>query len=398
MTDACMIENLGHAGDLMGPSSISIEDGRIASLSEEPRPNGLPEPPDARRLDGHGLVAVPGFIELQLNGAFGHDFTQHPGTMWLVGDGLVRHGITAFLPTIVSSPPASVEAALDAVRHPPGTTGGAVPIGLHVEGPFLAPARAGAHDPAFLRDPDLDQLRAWTHDEGIRVLTIAPERPGGMDAIRLLAERGVVPAVGHTDADAATAMAAVDAGARYATHLFNAMPPFAHRLPGAAGALLTDGRVTVGLILDRHHLDPIVVSLVERVAHGRISLVSDAIAPLGLPNGTYGLGSMEVEVRDDAARLSNGTLAGSVTPLDGCMRAFAAMTGAVTEAVAAVTSVPAQLLGLDDGRGSLSVGGRADIVLLDAELEVRATIIGGEIAHADDELGWTATGPAGTKR
>jgi N-acetylglucosamine-6-phosphate deacetylase len=166
------------------------------------------------------------------------------------------------------------------------------------------------------------------------------------------------------------------------------MLPFGHRVPGAAGALLADPRVTVGLILDRHHLDPIVVSLVERMARGRISLVSDAIAALGLPDGTYGLGSMEVEVRDDAARLPSGTLAGSVTPLDRCLRAFAAMTGAVTEAVSAVTAVPARLLGLDDGRGALMVGGRADVVLLDAELEVQATIVGGEVAFASEWLAW----------
>jgi N-acetylglucosamine-6-phosphate deacetylase len=377
-----VIANLGPGEDLGGPEAVAIEDGRIASLDAASSLAG------ATRLDGRGLVAVPGFIELQLNGAFGHDFTAQPGTMWLVGEELARHGVTAFLPTIVTSPRGTVDAALDAQRHPPPTTGGALPIGLHVEGPYLATERAGAHDPALLRDPDLDELRAWTHEPGIRILTMAPERAGAMEAIRLLADRGVVPAVGHTNADAATATAAVDAGARYATHLFNAMPPFGHRMPGAAGALLADSRVTVGLILDRHHLDPIVVSLVERMARGRISLVSDAIAALGLPDGTYGLGSMEVEVRDDAARLSSGTLAGSVTPLDACMRAFAAMTGAVAEAVSAVTAVPARLLALDDGRGALAVGGRADVVLLDAELEVQATIVGGEVAFAAEWLAW----------
>jgi N-acetylglucosamine-6-phosphate deacetylase len=377
-----LIDNLGAAGGVSGPASIAIENGRIAALG--PASVG----PSVTRLDGRGLVAVPGFIELQLNGAFGHDFTAQPGTMWLVGEALARHGVTAFLPTIVTSPRGTIDAALDAQGNPPSTTGGALPIGLHVEGPFLSPDRAGAHDPALLRDPDLDELRGWTDEPGIRILTIAPERAAAMDAIRLLAERGVVPAIGHTDADAATATAAVDAGARYATHLFNAMPPFGHRVPGAAGALLADPRVTVGLILDRHHLDPIVVSLVERMARGRISLVSDAIAALGLPDGTYGLGSMEVEVRDDAARLPSGTLAGSVTPLDRCLRAFAAMTGAVTEAVSAVTAVPARLLGLDDGRGALMVGGRADVVLLDAELEVQATIVGGEVAFASEWLAW----------
>jgi N-acetylglucosamine-6-phosphate deacetylase len=383
MPDApILLTGLTSAGDVRGPSSLLIGDGRIQALEAT---RG-----DARVLEADGLTAVPGFVELQLNGAFGHDFTTDPDSMWAVGGRLARHGITAFLPTIVTSAPGSVEAALAAFARPDASTRGAVPLGLHVEGPFLSPARAGAHDPALLRDPDLDEVRRWAADGGVRILTLAPELPGGLDAIRLLSQHGIVAAVGHTDADAATAAAAVEAGARYATHLFNAMPPFRHRGPGAAGALLADPRVIVGLILDRHHLDPIVVSLVERMAHGRVSLVSDAIAALGLGDGTHRLGGLTVEVRDGAARLPDGTLAGSATPLDVCVRGFAALTRAPEEAVGAVTSVPAKLLGLEDGRGTLRAGGRADVVLLDAELEVQATIVGGAVAHASDALGWSS--------
>lgn len=383
MTEQILVENLGGAGGLLGPPSLLIAGDRIAALG--PEAGGVPP---VRRLDGNGLVAVPGFIELQLNGAFGHDFTSDPASMWQVGERLARHGVTTFLPTIVTSPRGSVETALDALTERPAEGPGAVPLGLHVEGPFLAPERAGAHDPALLRDPDLDEVQAWVRRGGVRILTLAPERPEALDAIRLVSERGIVAAVGHTDADAATAAAAVHAGARYATHLFNAMPPFTHRRPGAVGALLADARVTVGLILDRHHLDPIVVSLVERLARGRISLVSDAIAALGLADGTHRLGGQAVEVREGAVRLQNGTLAGSATPLDVCVRGFAAMTRAADEAVGAVTSVPARLLGLDDGRGTLRIGGRADVVLLDAELEVQATIVGGEVAYAAEGLAW----------
>lgn len=378
-----LISGLSSLGDLASPGAVLIAGGEIAALDEE----AVSASAGAQVRAADGLTAVPGFIELQLNGAFGHDFTTDPASMWRVGDRLARHGVTAFLPTIVTSERGSVDAALDALARAE-TAVGAIPLGLHVEGPFLSPARAGAHDPAFLREPDLDELRGWATRGGIRILTLAPELPGALDAIRLLTEAGVVAAVGHTDADASTAAAAVEAGARYATHLFNAMPPFRHRQPGAAGALLADLRVTVGLILDRHHLDPIVVSLVERMAHGRISLVSDAIAALGLGEGEHRLGGLRVEVRDGAARLADGTLAGSATPLDVCIRSFASMTRAPEEAVAAVTSVPARLLGLDDGRGELRVGGRADLVLLDAELEVQATIVGGEIAYASETLGW----------
>jgi N-acetylglucosamine-6-phosphate deacetylase len=384
MPDAPMLLTGLSQGDLDGPSSMLISDGKIREFDTdaESAPIGM------RVLEADGLTAVPGFIELQLNGAFGHDFTSDPASMWVVGGQLARHGITAFLPTIVTSERGSVDAALEAFSRPDSASTGAVPLGLHVEGPFISPARAGAHDPALLRDPDPDEVQHWADRGGVRILTLAPELPRALDVIRLASQGGIVVAVGHTDADAATAIAAVDAGARYATHLFNAMPPFRHRAPGAVGALLADGRVTVGLILDRHHLDPIVVSLVERMAHGRVSLVSDAIAALGLGNGTHRLGGRTVEVHDGAARLADGTLAGSATPLDVCVRTFAAMTRAPREAIGAVTLIPARLLGLDDGRGELRVGGRADVVLLDAELEVQATIVGGEIAYAADALGW----------
>lgn len=379
-----LITGLSSIDDLVGPSAVLISDGRIAALGDEAEASSAGAV--VRRTDG--LTAVPGFIELQLNGAYGHDFTTDPASMWRVGAELARHGITAFLPTIVTSPRGGVEAALAAMANPPSAVEGAVPLGLHVEGPYLAPERAGAHDPTLLRDPEPDEVAAWAARGDMRMLTLAPERPGALQVIRLLAERGIVPAIGHTDADAATVATAIEAGARYATHLFNAMPPFRHRDPGAVGALLADARVTIGLILDRHHLDPIVVSLVERMAHGRISLVSDAIAAVGLGEGTHRLGGQAVEVRDGAARLGDGTLAGSATALDVCVRGFAAMTRAPDEAVASVTSIPGRLLGLDDGRGSLTVGGRADVVLLDAELEVQATIVGGRVAYVGETLGW----------
>jgi N-acetylglucosamine-6-phosphate deacetylase len=383
VTEPTLIRGLTAGGDLAGCTAVLIEDGRIRALDGDAEDAGAD-----RVLDARGLVAVPGFVELQLNGAFGHDFTTEPASIWSVGDGLARHGITSFLPTIVSSPAGSVDAALEAWAAAPSQPSGAVPLGLHVEGPFLSPARAGAHPAEHLRDPDLDEIRRWAASGGLRLLTLAPELPGALDAVAALVEAGVVVAIGHTDADAPTATAAVDRGATYATHLFNAMPPFAHRAPGAAAALLVDERVTVGLIIDRHHLDPITVAMVERLAHGRISLVSDAIAALGLEPGSHRLGSRTVVVSDDAARLPDGTLAGSVTPLDACVRGFSALTGAPAEAVAAVTSVPARLLKLADGRGELRVGGRADVVLLDAELEVHATFVGGAVAYAAEDLAW----------
>ncbi|HEX2843854.1 MAG TPA: amidohydrolase family protein, partial [Candidatus Limnocylindria bacterium] len=284
--------------------------------------------------------------------------------------------------TIVTSPRGTVERALHAWRSKvPEAGSGAVPLGLHVEGPFLSPRRNGAHDPALLREPDLEELRRWSDGDGLRILTIAPELPRALDAISALAEAGVVVSVGHTDADATTATAAVEAGARYATHLLNAMPPLGHRNPGAAGALLADERVTVGIIVDGWHLDPLIVRTIARAAPGRLSLVSDAIAAVGLTEGRHRLAALDVEVRNGAARLPDGTLAGSVVMLDDCVRNVASITGSARLAVEAVTATPARLLRLEDGRGHLRVGGRADIVLLDAELGVRATLVGGELVH-----------------
>jgi N-acetylglucosamine-6-phosphate deacetylase len=271
-----------------------------------------------------------------------------------------------------------VERALEAVRST-GAAGMPVALGLHVEGPYLSPLRAGAHDPALLRDPDPDELAGWIASGGLRIVTLAPERDGAIEAIEQLVAGGVVVSIGHTDADAPTTARAIEAGARYATHLFGAMSPFHHRAPGVPGALLADDRVTLGLILDGHHLDPTVVELVARLAAGRVSLVSDAIAALGLGDGGHRLGGRVVEVRDGAARLPDGTLAGSVVGLDACMRAFTAITASARAAIAAVTETPARLLG-DRERGRLEVGARADLVLLDDALGVRMTIVGGAVA------------------
>ena len=373
-----LLRGLGRVGDLEGPSAILVDDGRILALDEDAHAAA----DGARVIDATGLTAAPGFIELQLNGMAGHDFTTDPDAMWRVGEAIALHGVTSFLPTIVTSPPGTVERALDAWRsNGSGMQMGAVPVGLHVEGPFLSPRRNGAHDPALLREPDLDELRRWSVGGGLRILTIAPELPGALDAISALSAAGVVVSVGHTDADATVTTSAVDAGARYATHLLNAMPPLGHRSPGAAGALLADDRVILGIIVDGWHLDPLIVQTIARATPGRLSLVSDAIAAIGLAEGRHRLAALEVEVRHGAARLPDGTLAGSVVMLDECVRNLATITGSARLAVEAVTATPGRLLRLEDGRGYLRAGGRADIVLLDAELGIRATLVGGEIAH-----------------
>ena len=372
MPSSILLRGLAGHGDLESPSAILLADGRIAALDADAERIGAD-----RVIEGDGLAAAPGFIELQLNGIDGLDFTSEPSTIARVGTAPARYGVTAYLPTIVTSPRGTVERALDAV--PAAAPGMPVALGLHVEGPYLSAARAGAHDAGLLRDPDADEIGRWIASGRLRIVTLAPERAGAVEAIEQLVANGVVASVGHTDADAATTVRAIEAGARYATHLFGAMSPFHHRAPGAPGALLVDERVTVGLILDGHHLDPMTVALVARLAPNRVSLVSDAIAALGLADGEHRLGGRTVEVQGGAARLPDGTLAGSVTGVDACVRAFAAITGSPGAAIAAVTGTPARLLG-DHERGRLDVGARADVVLLDASLAVRMTLVGGVVA------------------
>ena len=355
MADALLIHGLVGA-----PSSVLAEDGLITALDGEANREGM-----GRRLDGAGCSVHPGFIDLQVNGIDDLDFTADPSSITAGGQALARHGVTAYLPTIVSSARGRVDAALAAIGS---ADDGAAPIGLHVEGPFIAPARRGAHDPAHRRDPDLAEIRGWV-SSGVRMVTLAPELPGALDAVQLIAEAGGVAAVGHTDADAGVTHEAIERGARYATHLFNAMPPLHHREPGPVGTLLADVRVTIGLIADGEHVHPTLLRIVAEAAAGRVSVVSDQVAT--------SLGGARLA----DGRRPDGTLAGGTRGLDHNLRAFAAVAGREA-ALAAVTSVPARLLGLDDGRGQLRVGGRADLVLLREDLTVAATIVGGRIAYA----------------
>ena len=359
------------------PRDLLLRDGRIAAVG------GTAGADDARRMDGRGLRAVPGFIELQVNGAMGCDLTADPSSLWEVGAALAAYGVTSFLPTIVTSPPSTAEAALAVLAEgPPAAYRGARPLGLHLEGPFISPRRHGAHDSALLRAPEATR---WSREAGVTMVTLAPELPGGLDLVRALTEAGVIVSAGHTNASAAEARAGVDAGIRYATHLWNAMPPLGHREPGAVGALLTDDRVTLGLIADGHHLAPETMRLTWRAAGpGRISLVSDAMAGLGLPPGHHVLAGVTALVSDGTARTEEGILAGSIIGLDAAVRMFVAAVGcSPDDAIDAVTAVPARLLGLP--RPSLDVGAPADLVLLDEGLGVAATIIGGGVAYLAEE-------------
>jgi len=362
------------------PSGVAVVGGRIAEPGAAPA--------GALTLDAAGCVVVPGFIDLQCNGASGIDLTAEPERLWEVAAVLPRWGVTAWLPTIVTAPAGARRRALEAWRAgPPPSVGGggplATPLGLHFEGPFLAPERRGAHPLKYVAAPDpaLVESEGWAG--AVALVTLAPELPGAVDLIRALVAQGIVVSAGHSSATAAEARAAVDAGVSYVTHLFNAMGPLHHREPGLAGVALSDDRLRAGLIADGLHVDPAVVAVAARALGDRLSLVTDAVAALGAPPGPVPLGTLtaEVSAEDGGVRLPDGTLAGSTLALDQAVRNLVAFAGVpLADAAGAVTTVPARVLGLAD-RGTLDPGAAGDLVLLDDDGTLVATVIGGRVAY-----------------
>jgi N-acetylglucosamine-6-phosphate deacetylase len=260
----------------------------------------------------------------------------------------------------------------------------AAPLGLHFEGPYLAPERRGAHAPAHLRLPDRAAVADWSWTTGVALVTLAPELPGALDVLRDLVDRGVVVSLGHSSASVAEATAAVDAGARWVTHLFNAMAPLHHRDPGLIGVALTDERLAVGAIVDGLHVHPMVVSIVARSLGSRLTLVTDAVNALGMPPGRWALGDVEALADGERVRLEDGTLAGSLLSLDRAVANLVAFAGtSLDDALDAASGAPARLLGLEAERGVIAPGAVGDLVLLlDAPAPAASTT--GEMLAVDD--------------
>ena len=343
----------------------------------------VPEPLEGAEVhDMEGCLVAPGYVDLQCNGGLGIDLASEPERLWELGALLPRFGVTAWLPTIVTTPDGVVDRALQAfAAGPPPGWSGAVPLGLHLEGPFLSPAKRGAHPEALLRPPALDAIERWTGDAGVALVTIAPDLPGALEVISALVERDVIVSLGHTPATAEQATAAVDAGARWVTHLFNAMAPLHHREPGLAGVALSDERLRVGLIPDGIHVHPQVVAMAQRALGARLTIVTDAVAALGMPPGVQALGRTEVTIDETGVRLADGTLAGSKLAMDQGVRNLVAFSGcSAAEAIHGASTAPAALLG-DSARGHLAPGARADLVVLGDHLEVLSTYVAGELVH-----------------
>lgn len=366
--------------EVMEDGAVLLVNGRIQTIAPSSQ-IGLPEKVNC--IDATGLHLVPGFIDLQLNGAIGLDFTTEPRGIWPVAAYLPRTGVTSFLPTIITAPLTAVSTAQEAVTSsPPTGFRGAIPLGLHLEGPFLHPDKKGAHNPNYLQLPTAEKASSWSPENGVRLVTLAPELDGALDVVKLLTARGVLVSAGHSTATIAQANAGFEAGIRYGTHLFNAMPPLHHREPGLAGALLADDRTTVGLIVDGKHVHPKLVKLVwQMVGNGRFNLVTDGMAALGMPPGRYALGDFEVIVDATTARLPSGTLAGSLLTLDTAVRNLITTTGCtLAEALPTVTRTPANLLGLPH-KGRIAPHCDADLLLLTPDLQVHITLVGGRIVY-----------------
>jgi N-acetylglucosamine-6-phosphate deacetylase len=340
---------------------VEIEDGVVVDV-------GLP--PGVR-----GRIAVPGFVDLQVNGFGGVDFLA-AGTEGYrrAGEELLLTGVTAYQPTFITAAESTLVDALHALP-----ANGARPriLGAHLEGPFLSPERLGTHPPVHRRDPDLDLLERLLAPGGVTEMTIAPELPGAGAVIRRLLERGVVVSAGHTNATASEADEAFDLGVSTVTHLFNAMRPFRSRDPGIVGVALTRRDVFVQMIVDGHHLADEAVRLAWAATAGRYALVTDATAGAANGGGIYQLGDVEIEVADGPPTREDGVLAGTVLTMIDAVRNLHALGISLEDAVGAATAVPARILGRTDV-GVLEPGGPADVVVMDDRLEIVHVLCAGE--------------------
>ncbi|MER6112311.1 N-acetylglucosamine-6-phosphate deacetylase [Streptomyces hirsutus] len=364
-----------------GPANLSSE--APANAPSDVPSNTSPGAPgnavETLDLTGHWLV--PGFVDLHNHGGGGASFPS--GTVDEVLKGIRTHRLHGTT-TLVAS---TVTGDMDVLVRRAGLLAELAEqgdiAGIHFEGPFISPCRKGAHSEELLRDPDPAEVRKLidaAHGRA-KMVTLATELPGGLDSVRLLAEHGVIAAVGHTDATYEQTVAAIDAGATVATHLFNAMPALGHRAPGPITALLEDERVTVELINDGTHLHPAALQLAfHHAGPGRVAFVTDAMDAAGFGDGRYLLGPLEVEVADGVARLvEGGSIAGSTLTLDRALKRAVTVDGLPVEhAVAALSANPARLLGMDDRIGSLEPGKDADLVVLDADFTLKGVMRRGE--------------------
>ncbi|WP_406693194.1 N-acetylglucosamine-6-phosphate deacetylase [Saccharopolyspora sp. ID03-671] len=365
-------------GGVAQPGWVRVSGGTIAAVGDGAvgdRAGAERAVPRGPAIELSGSWLVPGFVDIHCHGGGGGSFTSLDPEQTQAAVGHHRaHGTTTMLASLVSAPIPELVKQITALTE---LTAEGLLAGVHLEGPFLSHARCGAHAPEALRAPERDDVRQLLEAGrgAVRMVTLAPELPGAREAVRQLVDGGAIAAVGHTDADADQVLAAVDAGATVATHLFNGMRPLHHREPGPVGALLDDGRVDVELICDLVHLHPTIARIAATHAGAdRTILVTDAISATGAGDGTYELGALPVTVVDGEPRLADGSLAGSTLTMDAAFRNLVRDCGlSVPAAVAATSTNPARRLGLTEV-GEIRPGAAADLVVLDDDLVVQGVM------------------------
>ncbi|XP_031174591.1 N-acetylglucosamine-6-phosphate deacetylase [Sander lucioperca] len=344
-------------------------------------------------VDCEGSIIAPGFIDVQINGGYGIDFSQASDDVSsgvsFVAKKILQHGVTSFCPTLVTSPPAVYHKVLPQIKVSDGGEHGAGVLGFHLEGPFISVEKKGAHPEQFLRTFQSggieDLMEAYGGLDNIAMVTLAPELGGSQSVVKELCQRGITVSLGHSVANLSQAEEAVHHGASFITHLFNAMLPFHHRDPGIVGLLTSDqvpaGRtVYYGMIADGIHTNPAALRIAHRAHPSGLVLVTDAITAMGLPPGRHTLGQQVIEIQGLHAYVAGTkTLCGSIATMDMCVRHFKHASGcSVEEALEAASLHPAKLLGISHKKGNLDYGSDADLVLLDDALNVEATFISGE--------------------
>jgi N-acetylglucosamine-6-phosphate deacetylase len=362
-------------------SWVRIEDGRVTAVGTGADWAVADSVIDAVAVAGEGAILSPGFIDIHGHGGAGASFDDGADAIRAARNLHRAHGTTRAVISLVTAPLDDLARRVGDIADLMATDPDI--LGSHLEGPFLDPGHHGAHEPSLLRDPvAADVQRLLEAGRGtVRQMTIAPELPGGLEAIRLIVDAGAAAAVGHTDADAATAAAAFDAGASILTHAFNAMPGIHHRAPGPVLAAAADSRVTLEAIADDVHLDPRVVKLLFDSAPGRVALVTDAMAAAGSVDGHYDLGAVSVTVEGGIARADDtGSIAGSTLTQDVALARAVKAGVPVPEALRALTETPARAIGYGDRLGRLDVGYLGDTVLLDAQLRVVRVRVGAPLA------------------
>jgi N-acetylglucosamine-6-phosphate deacetylase len=371
------------AAGSLDPGCLVFRGDRIAEVGWM---DEVEVPRDAARIEAKGSFVLPGFIEIHIHGGNGHWPLRGEAEDYVgLSEHLAGHGVTSFLATLSTAPEGEYLAAIEAAIEARDRVQGARFEGLHIEGPYLSPEMAGAQRAAHIRAPDLEEAHALiaAADGLIRVMTLAPERKGAHDLIRLLIDNDVKPALGHSAATYEEAMEAFDLGATHVTHIFNTMPQLHHRDPGIDGAALVDDRATVEIIADGLHLHPGTVALVVRAKQvDQCVAVTDALPVTGLGEGGHRFAGETISVRSGAARLPDGKLAGSILTMERALENLVEFADVTLEDASLMASRnPARATGMDGETGELVAGGKADIVILSDALTVQRTIVAGRTVH-----------------